>query len=292
MREASEDPGRRACPVCGDDAPRRCQVNGFSVHKCIGCGLGYIDPLPEPERLSEYYNDGNFYRTEEIGYPDYSELEPALRRMYLRLVQRLARRHGLSLSGTAVLDVGCAYGFFLDVAKQCGAAELWGTDVTVTAGDMVRSKGHRFVEGAFERVDLPARRFDLVFMGDVVEHLHDPFAAIARVRDVLKPGGMVVMTTVDFDSWFVRLAGRRWRLLIPPIHTYYWTRRSLDRVLRSYGFTGACTGYTLYVPKRYLIRRFGAQFGYTPRFIEVLPLRMVPIRSFDTMRGIYRAPAL
>ena len=123
-------------------------------------------------------------------------------------------------------------------------------------------------------------------MGDAFEHVHDPLAVVEKFERVLAPGGVAVITTVDFDSWLARLLGKRWRLMTPPEHLFFWTRDSLARVFGDRGFSSLIENYWLYYPKTYVHQRTRAQFGIAPRFIDLLPGDIVPIPSFRCTDGL------
>ncbi len=82
---------------------------------------------------------------------------------------------------------------------------------------------------------LPAASFDVVTMGDVIEHLVAPAAALARIRDLLTPEGLLWLALPDAGSRVARALGRRWWALIPT-HLQYFTRHSIDMLLRRQGF--------------------------------------------------------
>lgn len=276
------------CPICRHPVEPAFAKDGFQFVRCRGCGLGFLDPLPAREYLRAFYNRENYYCSDTVGYFDYAILETGLKRMYGRFLRGLARRYGFDVRGKAVLDVGCAYGFFLDTARAAGAATLWGNDISTDGAATVTGKGYGFVPGPFEDADFEGRRFDLVFMGDVFEHLRDPAAAVERLRGLVVEGGLVMLSTVDFGSAFARILGRRWRLVIPPQHVYLWTARALALLFTGHGFAGGCHRYWLHLPARYLAQRFKAQFGFSPWGLTWLPVRTLPVPSFDTMLCVFR----
>jgi len=229
--------------------------------------------------------DGSGYHT------DYRELESGLKRMYRKFLRRIERdRPGRRIE--RVLDVGCAYGFFLDaVEQQCAPKEMVGIDISPEARAAAAAKGRRFHAGFVEDVDLPENHFDLVFMGDAFEHVHDPLRVADRLSAVLAPGGVLMLTTVDFGSWLARWLGSRWRLLTPPEHLFFWTRASLARVFEDRGLEARVGNYWLYYPKSYVYQRTRRQFGFTPHFLRLVPGDLIPIPSFDAMLGVFRKPA-
>jgi SAM-dependent methyltransferase len=273
------------------------QKSSFEIVRCVGCGLGTVVPLPTREQLADFYANA-YYQPDpdsdtQSGYhSDYLELEAGLKRTYRRFLRQIVRRSP-GRRFDRVLDVGCAYGFFLDTVEECYApSELVGIDISPEAREQAARKGRTFHAGFVEDVELPDAHFDLVFMGDALEHVHDPQRVADKLVRVLAPGGTLLLTTVDFGSWLARLLGVRWRLLTPPEHLYFWTRRSVERLFADRGLTTRVENYWLYYPKSYVYQRTRQQFGLTPRFLSLVPGDLIPIPSFDAMVGVFQKPAV
>lgn len=284
------------CPVCGELARHLYDKGGHSVHRCRRCGLGFVGDLPTAEALERFYAAGYYDAaspTESggLGYHTaYTELESGLKRMYGDFLDGVLRRHPRKRFAR-VLDVGCAYGYFLDVARErLAPEELVGLDVTPEARG-IAARGYTFHAGFIEDVPLPAAHFDLVFLGDAFEHVRDPVRVADRLASVLAPGGVLLLTTVDFDSALARLLGRRWRLMKPPEHLFYWTRRSLECLFGERGLESRFDDYWLYLPKAYVYRQFEMQFGFPPLFLALWPGDEIPIWSFDVLLGTFTKPA-
>ena len=283
------------CPVCGGTGRHLYQKGGHQVHRCGGCGLGFVSDLPSPEALERFYASGYYDVApgdrDGLGYHTaYTQLESGLKRMYGDFLDGVERRQP-GKRFARVLDVGCAYGYFLDVARdRLAPAELVGLDVSPEARE-IQARGYTFQPGFVEDVPLPEEHFDLVFMGDALEHVRDPARVADRLAAVLAPGGVLLLTTVDFDSVLARLLGRRWRLMKPPEHLFYWTRRSLRRLFGARGLESRFDDYWLYLPKTYVTTQFRMQFGFRPRFLALWPGDEIPIWSFDVLLATFTKPA-
>jgi predicted TPR repeat methyltransferase len=77
--------------------------------------------------------------------------------------------------------------------------------------------------------------FDVVTLWDVIEHTPDPTRVIQRVRELLAPGGILIVNYPDIGSWIARLLGRRWPFL-SSVHLYYFTRHTIRALLKRNGF--------------------------------------------------------
>ena len=90
-----------------------------------------------------------------------------------------------------------------------------------------------------ELLDLPLARasYDAACLWATLEHLRAPDATLARIGELVRPGGVVALTTGDFGSLVARLRGGRWRQIHPPTHLFYFTRAAVEALLARAGFT-------------------------------------------------------
>lgn len=212
--------------------------DGHDVVRCRSCGLLFRADLPSPHDLLTLYGS-SYFRSGECsehgeGYADYLA-EEDLHRLNAR--HRLRLLEGLVLPG-AVLDVGCAAGFFLDEARRRG----WTVSGSELSPEMVSWAGdqlglHGIVQGAFSEQEWERESFDIVTMWDYIEHTLDPAAELSRAVELLRPGGVLALSTGDAGSLFARLSGGHWHLLTPRHHNYFFTRKALLLTLEEAGLT-------------------------------------------------------
>ena len=228
------------CAVCGSAALRpHLRVAGESgpdglipttkefgvalgdIARCTSCGHMQLDPLPSEERLREAYG--------EAGPDDYAEEESGQRATAAALLERI---EALTEPGR-LLDVGSWLGFLLAEARDRGWDPV-GVEPSEAAADWARDRfGLDVRVGGVDEV--PAGPFDAVVMGDVIEHLTDPGAALDRLASVMAPTGVLALAVPDAGSRLARAMGKRWWSVIPT-HVQYFTRESLSRLLRDHGF--------------------------------------------------------
>jgi 2-polyprenyl-3-methyl-5-hydroxy-6-metoxy-1,4-benzoquinol methylase len=157
--------------------------------------------------------------------------------------------------GGRVLDVGCSTGYLSRLLVERGS-----TVVGIELDEEAAAQARRFCEtvltGDVERMELPFEpaSFDAVMCADLIEHLREPGAFIARVRPLLRPGGRLVLTTPNVANWTIRLAllfGRfdyTERGILDRTHTHLFTRRSLIRCLEGAGYHVESFDFTVPVP--------------------------------------------
>jgi len=154
-----------------------------------------------------------------------------------------------------VLDVGCSSGYLAQRLQQRGATVV-GIDVDERAVELAGPFCEAVHIGDVETMDLtfePAS-FDAIVCGDVIEHLRDPQAFLARIRPLLGSDGRLVLSTPNIANWAMRLGllfGRfrytEWGLL-DRTHTHLFTRKTLGQCLAAAGYRITRFDYTVPVP--------------------------------------------
>ena len=172
------------------------------------------------------------------------------------------RPHGghrklLAYAGTGgrVLDVGCSTGYLAEHLRAAGNTVV-GVEVDPAAARLAERWCERVIVGDVERVELPeeSASFDAIVCGDLIEHLREPCAFLARVRPLLRPGGRLVLTTPNVANWAMRLAllAGRWRYgdrgILDRSHVRLFTRRTLERCLHDAGYAIEIFDFTVPVP--------------------------------------------
>jgi len=107
-----------------------------------------------------------------------------------------------------ILDVGCANGDFLKMARDRGW-EVFGADPSVARAE-VEAKGIKLVGTTVRDAEIEEGSLDAITFWDVLEHLPDPVADLSRARTLLKPRGVLALTLPDASNLVARISGRRW----------------------------------------------------------------------------------
>ena len=274
------------CDLCGSGAfTKLFKKNGFPVVRCCACGLVAIKTPVEFDLRSVY--DALYFRGgQKDGYADYPAMEQPIRAEFRQTVLFLKR---LCHDGTRkrLLEIGSAYGFFLDEAKSL--FDCTGVEVCREAADFARDRGHTVFEGVLD-LELAASLdpVDLVVMLDVIEHLSSPTLTLQAVHACLKPGGVLLVVTGNIDSLYARVSGKRWRLMTPPQHAFFFSRRTLTSLLESNGFAVVHTDRPWKrVPLGLAAYQVGARIGFRVRALEAIGF-WFPANLFDTIRVLAR----
>jgi SAM-dependent methyltransferase len=196
------------------------------ILKCAACGLVFADAHIDADALKQLYQQGYFFGDEYLNYVDD---KPFLQKNLSARVRTLRR---FSTSGN-LFEIGCAYGFFLELAQKYWIAE--GCDISDQACSYAREHGQNAVCGEFMSLDVKENRYDVVALWDTIEHLARPDLYIEKASRILKTGGILCVTTGDIGSLMARMRKQRWRLIHPPTHLYYFNRATMERLLTNNG---------------------------------------------------------
>ncbi|MFN2442686.1 MAG: glycosyltransferase [Thermoanaerobaculia bacterium] len=223
----------RRCPVCfSTEVSTRTQIRGWVVRQCFRCKCRYLASFPSDDELETLYNDSYFssHRDAEHGYAT-RELTPATARTGEKRLSVL-RRH---LPPRArILEVGAGNGLFGRLAAR--EFDYVGIDLADEAVRAARSEGLEVFRSSLSHFVNTGSQFDAVTLFHVFEHLNDPHDALARISDLLKPNGILVLITPDTESVLCAISGDRWVSYKFPEHLILYSRSALIELLEHSGF--------------------------------------------------------
>jgi SAM-dependent methyltransferase len=188
--------------------------------------------------LIGYYQSGYHEGSgQSKGYPDYASDERFIRKNFQKKLRYLEK---LRAPGS-ILDVGAAYGYFLDEARNRGW-DVHGIDVSTHAAAVAREKLDLKIEvDDFLEHDYKDRLFDVITMFDAIEHMEEPIRILKKSFDLLKPGGILFVGTGDNDCLWARILGKNWYFYNPPQHVVVFSAATLCSILRNCGFVDTKT---------------------------------------------------
>jgi SAM-dependent methyltransferase len=223
------------CAVCGGGSHSPLYPG---ILRCDTCRHVFADLRMTDAELLALYRKGYFFGEE---YSDYVADRDVLRRNFtlrLRTLDRYAdpaRHHRL-------LEIGSAYGFFLELVRD--RFDAVGIDITADGTRYAKEVlGLNAIHGDFLAHDFGSTSFDVVCLWDTIEHLRDPHLYLAKIARHTMPGSLLAITTGDVESLVARTKRERWRLLHPPTHLHYFSKKTLARLLHDGGFDVITTRY-------------------------------------------------
>ncbi|MRG53974.1 methyltransferase domain-containing protein [Phyllobacterium sp. SYP-B3895] len=265
----------------------------FDIRACKPCGILFVDPMLS-DKLGDIY-PANYYSFKVTKRNFVVAVKEWLDRRGLKALTRQIPGRDLS-----VLDIGGGTGWLLDQVKTADSRVSHTTVVDIDDGarDVAISKGHDFHLSRFEDFDAGDRKFDLILMLNLVEHVTDPRAVLSKAASLLSPKGLIWVKTPNFDSLDARLfRNHSWAGYHTPRHFVIFNRDSLERTARESGLAVANFDYTQGAPFWSIsifdtLRRIGVVQASADKpaiYHPVTPLLQAGAAAFDFARKPFGA---
>lgn len=211
-----------SCLVC--NSPSLKKIKGFrSSHlcKCLSCGFVFAQAIPTMNELEEHY--------ECYGRNDY--LSPITIKRYNDLLDYFEqfRKTG------KLLDVGCGIGYFLLEAKKRNWV-VYGTEYTDKAVEICNNLGINMQKGVLDPSNYQPGSFDIITSFEVIEHINNPQREIDHFKQLLREGGLVYITTPNWNSLLRYRFKSAYNVITYPEHLSYYTKSTITKLFKSNGF--------------------------------------------------------
>lgn len=248
----------------------------FDLMKCRDCQLIYTSVQPSAKTLEAAYSsiEDHIYFEEENGRA----------KTFSRVLQDLNRF--CPLKGQ-MFEFGSYTGVFLEMAQKDGW-KVDGIELSHWARKVALNKRGISLRESLELI-APGQHsaYDSVVIWDVIEHVPDPLRMIKQVANLLKPGGVLGLSTIMLDSLSARLLGKKYPFLME-MHVIYFTHKTLLDLLEQCGFEILeYKRHSRFVSYLYLLSRIKQMaFVYNnPRLANVLKKQFVQLSA--GLRDVY-----
>lgn len=216
------------CIVCDNKTESRFTVKyqkkDCNIVECQSCGFTFIPP---------------FYRR-KIDYTNYKDdkviKQLAKSDLWIKYQRNLLRYSliGKYKKNGSIYDIGCGFGHFIYTGKKLGY-DVSGLEMNKTSVDYMKREFNIDVDfGDFIKIE-KSRKYDIVTMWDVLEHIDNADLVIKKIGDILKPDGIIVFQVPQYKSFFsTLLKGKWWAMGLD--HVTYFTPKTAEKLLNKYGF--------------------------------------------------------
>lgn len=227
------------CDLCGADDSRlylrttdRFTGMVYDLSICNQCNLVYLNPRPSQDEIKQHYPENyEAYRTLE-------QFESASERWYASraLVKQLDYIERLSPQRGRLLDIGCAAGNFLKIARERGWQVL-GLEIMEEAARTAREHSNiEVLSTDLAHAHLLPGSFDAVTLWDVLEHLPSPKSDLLILNELVKPNGLVLFSVPNLDSYDRYLFNSEWIGWDAPRHLNLYDHSTISRLIAETGF--------------------------------------------------------
>lgn len=211
------------CILCGGTNLQVLKGYEFAwLTKCADCSMVFSSRNPSLTELEDYYS----------GYGRNDYLSPITIKRYNQILDGFESARKTN----KLIDVGCGIGYFLEVAKERGW-EVYGTEFTDKAIEICESKGITMHKGVLNPENYAPGDFDVVTSFEVIEHINTPNQEISNFNKLLRKGGILYITTPNFNSLLRYYLKGKYNVIGWPEHLSYYTPSTLERLMEKHDFT-------------------------------------------------------
>ncbi|MBL7196563.1 MAG: class I SAM-dependent methyltransferase [Candidatus Omnitrophica bacterium] len=205
----------------------------YNIVSCVSCGFTFVDPMPADEVITNMYSNGYFNKFYSMNSGSYIKDILANDRKKIQMLKRLKNK------GT-ILDVGCGRGRFIELALKQGYTCSVVEPNSSEANEAKRLLSVEVYNSTLETADLPAGKFDIIHVGDTLEHVKDPYGFISKIKTALNNNGILMLDLpLDYNknifNFFLRLNmffKKNKHSSNPPYHLLEFDRRTIFMFLK------------------------------------------------------------
>lgn len=227
-----------SCHICHGPSAFLLNKDDFDLYKCRECSLVFVYPQPSLDFLrKEIYSEKSGFQANRV--EDISKVPP--NRRYKAMYKLI----GKVLPKAQILDVGAGGGHFLYWANKYGFSGA-GVELNRRTASSARAHGLTIFNGTLTEAveEIGSRKFDVVTLGEIIEHVNSPRELINSSKKVLKEDGFILVTTPNLDCFWSRSTFLLykwfkvpWSSVTPPYHLFQFDSDNLDLLLNQEGFT-------------------------------------------------------
>lgn len=208
--------------------------NSHIIWKCGKCDAAFLD-RPEMDYESAQYRllvDGNSSATNF--YESYDKEQ----------VDKINILGTGNLRGKVIADIGCSVGSFLDLLKGYASSTI-AIEPSFTFRKELKRKGHTVCSYVKDALKDWRGKVDIAISFAVLEHIDFPLEFLKEIKSLLKPGGVLLLSTPNRKDWMLELLPEAYgKFFYRYVHTWYFDNSSLEKIGKLAGFKKTEIGYT------------------------------------------------
>jgi len=208
----------------------------FSYYECKNCFSLYQNPRPTLSAFEAFYRNSessNYWA--EVFFP--ATLETRRDQIFKPRVQRLisiTKEMGVEIN--KLIDVGAGFGIFLEEWQKVNSdTELIAIEPSTFMAKECRDKGFKTEENIVEDVSNYHKYADLVVCFEVLEHVYDPLSFIKHLKKLVRPGGLVFVSTLSIDGFDLQILGEKSSQISPPHHINFLSIEGFKNLFKQAG---------------------------------------------------------
>lgn len=227
------------CPVCSASNLRNHMVvkdhsvskESFNIMVCDNCNFHFTNPRPSEEEIGKYYDSEEYISHSDKANSPINLIYKIARQYALRSKKKLINSVVKDKKGR-ILDYGCGTGYFLETMKSDGW-KTYGIEPNDKARAIATQKVK--VKGSIEELDLKNKKFDIITLWHVLEHIHDLNSTIKSLKTILKEKGKIIIAVPNIESYEKSIFGEEWAAYDVPRHLYHFSQETMKTLMLKHG---------------------------------------------------------
>lgn len=224
------------CPACGsEDYHPQFEKLGFTYVLCTRCSTLFVNPRPTPQMLMDFYTKTDSAHFFISGF--FQLVAECRRKQIFQPRAKYVSDLFPELAAGMVGDIGAGFGLFLEeLAHLWPTARLVAVEPSPRMANICQRKGLDIIACAVEELQGRDDQFDLLTSFELFEHLCDPNIFLQQAWRLLRPGGHLVLTTLNGQGFDIQVLWEMSKSVVPPHHLNFFTPKSLSMLLRANNF--------------------------------------------------------
>ncbi len=228
------------CPVCGKMITQvafSCKdysVSGevFDICTCNNCSFSSTQPQPSTLEIGKYYQTEEYISHSDTHKGIVNKLYHIIRKRNTK--NKLKRVNQFSGRKGSLLDIGCGTGYFLSVCRQDGW-NITGVEVSDIARNIAENRVGKNIFSSLDLLNPEEKKFDVITLWHVFEHLHDINASIQQIIRLLNIDGVLILALPNPESFDAKYYKEYWAAYDVPRHLSHFSPQSVKLLIRKYG---------------------------------------------------------
>ncbi|SHH99643.1 Methyltransferase domain-containing protein [Chryseolinea serpens] len=225
----------KSCPVCQSISFQKfitakdytVSRETFALVKCDSCGFIFTNPIPDPERLGEYYLSDDYISHSKKATGVIDKIYVVARSFTLKWKLGLIQKYTGNQDKT-ILDYGCGTGDFLKACKDKGWV-VTGVEPSEKARQLATDQTGEKIAASLK--DVETKEFNTITLWHVLEHIEDLNHTLQQLKDKLSPNGTLLIAVPNHAAWDGTHYGQYWAGYDVPRHLWHFTQQTMTTLL-------------------------------------------------------------
>ncbi|WP_375579709.1 class I SAM-dependent methyltransferase [Marivirga tractuosa] len=227
------------CPVCSASNLKNHLVvkdhsvsqESFNIMLCDNCNFQFTNPRPSEEEIGKYYQSEEYISHSDKANSPINFIYKLARKYALASKRKLINSVAKEKKGR-LLDYGCGTGYFLETMKENGW-KTYGLEPNEQARKIANTKSK--VKESLEELNLKNKKFDIITLWHVLEHIHNINDTIKVLKTILKEKGKIVIAVPNIESYEQGVFKEDWAAYDVPRHLYHFSQETMKTLMLKHG---------------------------------------------------------